>query len=331
MPRLNRRALTAAALAAPFGLPGLARAQSTPLRLVLGLAADDPLLALMRLVTEPLSRALGRPVDLVPAPGEEGLVAAEAVRAAPADANTLMMAPSGLLSAAPFVRGAGFPFLPREAFMPVGRIAFQPLCAVVSAQSRFRSQDDIVAAERAQPGSVRFGTSGRGSPSHLFLARVSLERGLTGAMARARHFPGPTALANAVAAGEVDKGYMLIPAALPGLRGGQLRALYVATRDRVVWVPEFEAIPALSEAIPGWTLDAMPWFGLVARAGTPEEPLARIATALAQVLDMDSTRAPIMRIGLLPNPDPTPADFARFWDADIALQRDFARAAGLGG
>lgn len=330
MPRLSRRALAALALSVT-ALPRPALAQGTPLRLVLDIGPQDPLLAVLRPVTGPLAARLGRPVELVPATGEGGLVAARRVLEAPADGNTLLLATSALLSAGPFVRGAGLPFRPHEVFAPVGRIAFQPLVAVVGAQGRFRDADQLAAAERSQPGTVRYGTAGEGSPSHLFFARAARERGLERPAAGVRHHQGATALVTAIAAGEVDKGYVVIAAALPGIRAGRLRPLYVATRDRVVWVPELEAVPSLTEAVPGWTLDAMPWFGLVARAGTPAAALAPIAAGLARVLDADPTRAPLMRFGLLPNPDATPEDFARFWEADIAMQRDFARAAGFTG
>jgi tripartite-type tricarboxylate transporter receptor subunit TctC len=329
MPRLPRRALSGLALsclAAPAAL-----AQPQPLRVVFDLPGNDPLAEIVQRVTASLGARLQRPVEMRAVPGQDGVLAAREVLAAPADGNTLWLAASSMLSAGPAVRGDALPFRPREAFAPLSRVGHFPLVAITPAEGRFADAAALLAAERANPASLRLATAGRGSASHIQLARVMAARGMEGAVARARHYDGAAALVRAVAAGEVDKAYVLVPGALPALRAGRVRALYVTSRDRVVWVPELEAVPSLAEALPGWTTDFMPWFGFVARAGTPAEPRGRIGAALNHALEADALRAPLLALGILPNPDPTPEDFARFWDTDIATQRDFARAAGFGG
>jgi tripartite-type tricarboxylate transporter receptor subunit TctC len=295
------------------------------------LEARDPLLQLIRLVVEPASARLRHPIEVVPMPGEDNIVATRGLLAAPADGSTIFLAPSSLLSSGPFVRGGTLPFNPRQAFAPIGRLGHFPLVAIMPAEGRYRDQPALLAAERASPGTVRLGTAGNGTAGHIQLARVMAEQGMSRVMEGARHFDDFGSLIRAVIAGEVDLAYVYVPGALPALRAGQLRVLYVTSRDRVVWVPQMEAVPSLTEVLPGWTTDFMPWVGFVARAGTPAEALSPISAALAHVLDTDAVRTPLLAASILPNPDPSPEDFARFWDADIAVQRDFARAAGFRG
>jgi tripartite-type tricarboxylate transporter receptor subunit TctC len=326
MPSFSRRALGGLALA---GLAAPALASNAPLRIILTFARAEDGGPLLQAIGRLTGQALGRPVVIESITGGAGIEAASALLAAPADGSTVLVSTSALFTSLAMLVDGGLPFRPREDFQPITRVGMAPLVACVTAASPWRDAAAARDALAANPLGARLGTPGLGSLSHQFLALLWREW-LPGAMPEPRHYDaGGNVLMAALAQGEVEFGLLPAAAAVPGIQQGRVRPLFVTSRYRAVWTRELEMVPTLSEIRPEFQQDVMEWWGVMARAGTPAAEAARLNAAFGSALEALPIRTGMLAGGVLPNPDPTPEDFARFWDAELPIRQGFVRLAGL--
>jgi tripartite-type tricarboxylate transporter receptor subunit TctC len=317
MPAFSRRALPSLAWAS-LATPALA--SPATLRVILAFARAEDGGPLLEAIGRLAGQELGRPVELVSVTGGAGVEAGAALLAAPADGQTLLVSTSALFTGLP---GVELPFRPRQDFAPITRVGMAPLVACVPASSPWQDAAAARAALRANPMAVPLGTPGEGSLSHQSLVRIWREMA-PGPMPAPRHYDaGGNVLMLALARGEVGFGLLPAVAAVPGIRQGRLRPLFVTSRYRAVWTRELEMVPTLSELRPEFDLDVMEWWGIAARAGTPAPEAARLNAAFGRALEALPIREGMLAHGVLPNADPTPADFARFWDAEMPLRQAF--------
>ena len=289
------------------------------MRVIIPGAAGGPLDLVIRAAIEPLAANLGRPVEVVNVPGEHGENAVMALLDAPADGHTILAATPCLLITGQFL--PGFPRHPRAVFAPITRIGIASVVLAVSGLRPWRNVADLMDAAHARPGELRVGTSGVGTTSHLHMEHLTRFMGLAGFL-RSVHFEaGQRAQMQALAAGEIDMVFNGAPALMPLIRDDSARAIAVGSRFRSIWTPELRALPAIGEIRPQASPDAMDWCGMVARAGTPPGALRALNTAFGTILELPGVRDALMAIGVLPNPDPTPADFAAFWDSEVPARR----------
>lgn len=317
MTALSRRALPSLAW---LGLATPALATRPPLRVMLTFARAEDGGPLLQAIGRAAGQELGRPVEIESVTGGAGVEAGAALLAAPAHGDTLLVSTSALFTGLP---GVALPFRPREDFQPITRIGMSPLVGCVPASSPWQDAAAARAALAADPGAVPLGTPGQGSLSHQCLIRIWREL-TTGPMPAPRHYEaGGNVLMLALARGEV--GFALLPAAaaVPGIQQGRLRPLFVTSGHRAVWTRELERVPTLAELRPDFRLEVMEWWGIVARAGLPAGDAAQLNAAFGRALEALPIRNGMLANGVLPNPDPTPEDFARFWDAELPLRQAF--------
>jgi tripartite-type tricarboxylate transporter receptor subunit TctC len=322
-----RRAL----LGAPFLVASAAReagaqtgAQAAwparPLRLVVGFPPGGAVDVAARLVADLLAPLLGQPVAVENRPGGSGTIGVAAVAHAPPDGYTLGAVAVNSLAIHPYLF-ARLPYDPERDLLPVSLAWEAPLVLVVpAAHVPARTAAELVAWARTRRGGVAFGSSGIGTTVHLsgelFCRRAGVEglhvpfRGGAEAM---------TALLRGDLAFTVDN----VPTALPGIRGGALRALAVTAAER--W-PDLPDVPTMAEAgIPD--LVATSWGAICAPAGTPAPVVARLSAAMRALAAEPSAQERFRPTGnrlLGTTPEEAAARAAR----ERPMWRDVVRASG---
>ncbi|TCH95975.1 tripartite tricarboxylate transporter substrate binding protein [Roseococcus sp. SYP-B2431] len=268
------------ALLASLALPSLAQAQpawpARPLRIVVPFPPGGLADLLARPLAARLQAALGQPVVVENRPGAGGNIGADAVAKAAPDGATWLLGSMGPLAANQFLFAA-MPYETRTAFAPTSLLVNTPKAIVVNRDRPWRSLAELIAAAKAAPDSLRAGSAGNGSSLHIALELLKRESGTA-----ILHVPyrGATPAVTDLVGGRLDLIVDNLPNILPQIREGTVRALAVATPERLPQLPE---VPTTAEAgLPGFVFGT--WFGLAAPARTPPEIVARMAAAVDAAL-----------------------------------------------
>ncbi len=318
MTRMSRRALGAMLLT-----PALARAQAfptRPVRIVVGFAAGGPTDVIARVLAQDLSQSLGQPVVVENRTGANALVATEAVAREAPDGHTLLMSTLSHSVNAILVPTARY--RPLEDFAPVSLVAKLPLIAVTGASTPFRTLPDLVAAARARPGEVSYGSAGNGGSAHLAAALLAT---LSGTQMTHVPFRGNAPALQEVLSGRVSfMFYPMIGIAEQIGRGG-LRALAVALPARD---PAFPDVPTTAEAgFPGFD-EYTQGLGILAPARTPAPVIERVNAAIRASLAKPETVQRLTGLGAIVAPS-SPEEFADFLRADLGRWQRVITAANI--
>ncbi|MFZ4409460.1 MAG: Bug family tripartite tricarboxylate transporter substrate binding protein [Paracraurococcus sp.] len=317
MRRFLRRALLALA-GLVVAMPALA--QDRTIRLVSGFAAGGASDLVARLTAEALGPILGARVVVENRTGVNGVIgAAEVARSAP-DGTTLFQCPMSTLAIVPQLIGATLPLDPGEALLPLGNLALSSYGFMVSAKGPYRSVQDVLAAARARPGQVSFGSAGVGSAQHLSGELLKQKTGTDMV-----HIPyrGATPAALDILGGRTD--FMITNLAdVPGqLRDGSIRLLALADTGGSALFPD---VRPLAETVPGF--DVTGWFGICGPRGLPAEVAARLEAALRQAMTGEGLPKRLAESGLAPRFEDG-ATLARRIAADRQTWREVIRAVGV--
>jgi tripartite-type tricarboxylate transporter receptor subunit TctC len=208
---------------------------------------------------------------------------------------------------------------PRKDFAPVAVVAVMPVWIVVNAASPFKSLADIVKDAKANPGKLTYGTSGVGTELHLAAEAIARSAGI-----QMVHVPfrGGGEVITALLGKQVDWAALSTASIAGAVKQGSLRVLAVSSPQRMADFPDVPTFTELGHA--GATM--MPWWGLMAPAGTPQPILARLTQELEAITKDDSVRerlkATFVQIEFA-----GPQEFARRLDAETKLYGDIIRAA----
>jgi tripartite-type tricarboxylate transporter receptor subunit TctC len=312
----RRRAL--ALLAAALGVSRAARAQDYPsrlIKLVVGYPPGGPIDTTARIIAPRLAAILGQTVIVENRPGATGSIAAKALATATPDGYTIMLGNASSLAVMPaIVRYRDYDTL--RSFAPVARLT-EGYEVLVVAPDGPPSVPALIAAARANPGKLNFGSAGFGNLTHLAGELLKLRAGID-----IVHIPykGAPEAQTALLAGQIQMMFGEVAGLLPLVRAGRLRALGVASETRNALAPE---LPTLSEAgLPDFV--ALTFTGIVAPAGVSPAVVARLNGAIGQVLAEPPVRTALERLGAEIRPG-SPADFAAFlakekskWDAVVS-------------
>ena len=314
MPYLARRALLAAAATTPLASQRVGRADqppagwpSGPIRIVVPFPPGGSVDTLARLVQARLQGELGAPIVVDNRPGASGaLGTAAAARAAP-DGQTFVFVFDTHAVNPSLIPNLGFDT--KRDLAPVMLIGTSPMLITAHRSRPWGSLGEVVAAAKARPDTLTYGTIGNGSLAHLTMTLMQKAGGF-----RVVHVPyrGGGPMSAAAAAGELDLP-MATNAGLGGQVGQSLRPLAQTGARRS---PRFPDLPTVSEAgIAG--IDALAWWGALAPARTPEAILRRFHAALRSALETPEVRgrmADPLGIDLVAS---TPGDFAGFLDRQM--------------
>ena len=244
---------------------------------------------------------------------------AAAVRAAPTGYEMVMGQKDNLVVAPWLYKSVTYD--PTRDLVAVAPVGFTPIVIVTQAGSRFKSLADVVAAAKAAPGSITYGSPGSGTTIHL-----AGEIFKDAAKIDIRHIPykGSNAAMMDVLAGNVDLLVSSVPSAMAQIQTGKLRALAVTSAKRSTSLPD---VPTVAEL--GYKgFDVSTWYGLFMPAGTPREIVATMNTAVNKLLAQPETREAIHAQGAEAQAMST-EEFAQLLKTDYLKWKDIVRAANV--
>jgi len=313
------RAWLAAALLAQ---PAFALAQpfpTKPVRVVVAFSPGGVTDIIARAMGAKLGDLWGQAVVVENRPGAGGSIGAVAVARAPADGYTLLVHSSGYAINAAL--NPALPYDPRKELIDVAPLASQPMVLVVSPASGIATVRDLIAAARAKPGGLAYGSSGIGSGAHMNGEKFRIATGV-----ELLHVPykGGAESINDTIAQRLAFTFNTVTLALPHVREGRLRPLGVSSAQRSALLPD---VPTIAEAgVPGFEFSF--WNGLWAPAGTPPQVVERIAADVRGAFAQPDMRERLTNLGAEPM-DMTPAQFSRFVQSEIEDAARIGKAAGI--
>lgn len=309
-PKLKRFALAAAMLAAGSGA---AFAQSTasypnrPVRVVVTFPPGGSTDVIPRIVAQKLIERWGQPWVFDNRPGAGGQIGVDAVLKSPADGYTLLVGPSGAIAVNPSLYKK-LAYDPVRDLAPIVPLVKTPMVLMVPV-TWSGAVKDLIDQSRAKAGQLNYGHGGNGTAMHLIGEMFKMT---TGADLTPVPFKTSGTVITTIAGGQLHAGWVDSNFALTGLRGGRVRAIAVASKDRSPVLPD---VPTVAESgFPGF--DAMGWFGFFAPAGTPADIINRLNAEVRAVLAMPEVRERILATGNEPWWS-TPEEFGVFVRAEI--------------
>jgi tripartite-type tricarboxylate transporter receptor subunit TctC len=324
---MNRReilAAGAAALVAGQARPAAAQAAwpDRPVTIIIPFGPGTSQDVIARLIAPILTARWGKPVVVQNVTGAAGTIGVERVARAAPDGHTLVLAGD----AAIVVRVSMSPrppYDPQRDLAPVTLVGRTPNVLVVSSEAPYRSVADIIAAARAQPGSITFGHAGPGTSQHIggeMLAQMAGVQ-LTGIA-----YNDPAAQVMDVQTRRVTMSFQSGVVALPKVRDGSYRALAVSSAARLPSLPE---VPTVAEqGLAGF--EASAWLSVYAPAATPGPIVQRVSADMRTALNDAEVKRRLDELGVVLVAS-TPEELAATIAREIPRMRGVLRAAGIQG
>jgi tripartite-type tricarboxylate transporter receptor subunit TctC len=213
------------------------------------------------------------------------------------------------------------PYDPQKDLSPIALVAITPNMLVVNNDVPVKSVADLIAYAKAHPGALNFPSAGQGTSSHL-----AGELFNTMADVKMVHIPykGGGAAFTDLLGGQVQIFFATMPAAIPFVRAGRLRAIAVTSDQRAMALPQ---LPTVSEA--GLTgFSATTWYGLYAPKGTSTDIVNRLNREVKETLGLPAIRERLIQQGFEPRGD-TPDEFSSFIASEITKWARVVKAAGV--
>jgi tripartite-type tricarboxylate transporter receptor subunit TctC len=243
-----------------------------------------------RAIAPQLAKRLGNNVIVENKSGAAGVIGSESVAKAPRDGSHLLLTSSTFVTTA--ATQAKLPYDPIAGFVPVSMVAEGPLLVAVPASMPIKSGAELLAAARAKPGALNYGTAGVGSVAHL---ATELLNGA--ANVQMTHVPYKGA-ANALldlAAGQINVMISNYSSLVPQIKAGKVRPIAVTSAKPS---PAFPDLPPLAQAVPGYAIEI--WVTVFAPAGTPMPLVERLNREINQISASPELRTFLDPDGALP-------------------------------
>ena len=214
-------------------------------------------------------------------------------------------------------------FDPIADFTPVSNMASSPSVLVVSDSAPYKRLEDLIAAAKADPGSMNYSSGGIGTTAHLAGAILMSLNGL-----KATHIPlkGSVEIAGSLLRGDTQFAFPIAGTAVPQVKGGKLRALAVTSRQRLAQLPD---VPTLHEVMKNELTILESWFGLWAPVKTPPDIVARLHAAATRALNDPGVKASFDAAGNLAVTNESPQAFAAFVRSENRKWADIIRLTGV--
>ena len=308
MPRNLAARLFLSALVALAGLASpLAAAQypNKPIKLIVGFPPGGGSDAAARLTAAALTEKLGQPVVVENKAGANTILATQFVQSQPADGYTLLFVSASFAINPSLYK---LPYDPEKDFTPVALVAVVPLMLITNNDVPAKNVADLVALAKKQPGQLTYASFGQGSAAHL---AGEMFCAMTGTDMVHVPFKGSGPAITELLGGRVTLFFPGIGSAMPLVKEGKLKGLAVSTGKRVATAPE---IPTVAESgVAGFEIST--WESIQVPAGTPADVVAKLNSALREVLATRELREKLVALGMEPDGTRSPVE-----------TRDFIRA-----
>src|SRR5882672_2036076 len=272
-----------------------------------------------RTLAQEMAKDLGQSVIIENKPGAGTIIGTQAVATSEPDGYTLLM--ETFANAVNPSLNSKLPYDPHKDFAPVALVARSFNIVVVNATSPYRSIADLIAAAKAEPDKLSYGTYGTGTSAHLAgelfksLAKVNLTT---------VPYKGAAPAITDLLGGQIQVMFTTVASAASLIAAGQLRAIAVTSAERS---PAFPQLPTVSEAgVPGYAAEA--WYGVYAPAKTPPEIIDRLNKSAAKAVQADAFKKLGVNEGLVMVAEP-PDVLDRYFLREEARWRQVIKDAGI--
>lgn len=281
----TRRTLLLAASA--LALAGPAMAQERTVRFILPNATGSGVDAITRAAQPALAKALGHTIVVDNQPGAGGIVGLQALARSPADgfalsvvSNNVVILPSVLKS---------LPFAMPDDFTPIAVVGYTPVVLVANPKVAASTAKDFAALLKGKPGELNFASGGNGTILHL-AAEMFLDA--TGTQARHIPYKGVGPMVTDLIGGQVQFATAALPSVQGHLKSGALKAIGMATAQRVAAAPE---IPTFVEQGIDYKVEA--WFAVIGPKGLPAAEVQRVHAAVVTAFADPAVKETMAKMG----------------------------------
>ena len=290
-----------------------------PVRIIAAFPPGGGADTIARIVSPPMSEALGQQVVVENRPGRRGNVGAEFVAKSPPDGYTMLVLTNGYLVGAALHKNLGYNVV--RDFAPVVLLASSAFIVVVHPSVPVKSLRELIALAKARPGQLDFASSGIGSGTHF---AGELFNSMAGT--KIHHIPyrggGPAVAALVV--GEAAVGFASMPSVIHHVKSRRLRGLAVTSARRSQQMPD---LPTVSESGVS-RYEAGVWYGLVVPSGTPTEIISRLNAESLKVLKLQDVSERMAGAGITPLGN-TPEEFGAFIGSELEKWGKVVKAIGM--
>lgn len=271
-----------------------------PVKILVGFTPGTAPDLAARILADRFSDVWSTPFVVENIPGAGSNVATDRVAKAAADGYTLLMGGNASLVINPSLYDT-LPFAPLRDFAPISQVFIAANVLAVPPEMPVKTVADLVALAKAEPGKLSYAHAGVGTSQHL---AAELFKYMAHLDIRPVPYRGTTALMPDLLANRISLSFANIVNVVPLAREGKLRALAITSIKRSALAPD---LPTMAEAgFPGF--EAVPWFGLIAPAGTPQDVLDKLHAETVKTLAMPEVRKKFDELGLEPIGN-TPTEF----------------------
>ena len=229
-----------------------------------------------RMVAMNLSERLGRTVVADNRAGAGGVIATDTVAKAAPDGYTILWGTSGGMVINPLLDST-LPYHPMRDFAPVSMVAVNPFLLVVNNALPANSFKELVALAKAKPGQLNYSTPGAGTPAHLAMELLKV---MTGTNIVHIPYKGAAAALTDIIAGNVQMKFNSMPAVVPLIKSGRIKALAISTPQRSKVMPEIPTI--IESGVPGF--EVVTWYGIFTPAKTPRNIVDKLNAHIVKTM-----------------------------------------------
>lgn len=279
-----------------------------PLRIVVGYPAGQTVDIIARNYAAALTRELGQPVYVDNRAGANGSLGAQEVKKSAPDGSTLLLGTLGQMAINPTLYKK-LPYDTLKDFAPVSMVSMGPLLLVANPSFPANDVKELIAYAKARPGKVDFGSGGNGITAHLAMEMFQAQAGI-----QLNHIPykGSPAALNDLMGGQVSLMFDAVPAALPHVKSGKLKALAISGLKRN---PQLPSLPTMDEqGLKGFDVNS--WVGFLAPAGTPPATVEALNAAIHRAAASPELQEATRAIGSEVMVD-SPTHFAAFLQTEV--------------
>jgi tripartite-type tricarboxylate transporter receptor subunit TctC len=291
-----------------------------PIKMVVAYPPGGGTDIIARLIAPELGKQLGQSITIENRGGASGNIGTDSVVHSPPNGYTLLMGNIGpnAINVSIFKK---LPYNPEKDLMPIALVAITPNVLITSPDYPIKSIADLIKLAKSQPGKINFPSAGNGTSSHL--SGVLMNSMASIDMVHIPYKGGGLAITDLLG-GQVQVYFATIPAAMPFIKSGKVKAIAVTSDQRSSALLD---LPTIAESgLPGYS--ASTWYGLYAPKGTPNEIIETVHKALVEVLKNQSVKDQMLQRGF-EVASTTPSQFATFIHSEIMKWAKVVKIAGL--